>query len=116
MTDEAPRQVSKTLRKLDITGYATPFYKSGQPVIFGMPGTDDLFVGVWSTDKKLKKAMRAFDISFDDIKAITDQGPFLESLCGMFRVAVDLRKEGDKVRFLEIQNAEGFAFAGAPKA
>lgn len=111
MNDEAPRQISDKEINLDITGYLMPMYANGQPVALSMPGTDDVFVGLWEHEEDLAVAMEG--ISYDKLVEVREMGPFLQSLSGYFRVAVNLRKLPDgKIRFTEIKNAASFAFTG----
>ena len=55
MTDDGPRRVSDREVPLAITGHFMPTQAPNAPVLVGMPGTDDLFVFVFSTEGKLPR-------------------------------------------------------------
>jgi hypothetical protein len=90
----------------------SPDYPS-QPVLVGMPGTDDLFICLFSTEEKLRQSFADFNIDFEKIVVIIDGPTFLESIKEdiartkrpyELRIAVDPFKvpETGRVRFREI--------------
>jgi hypothetical protein len=111
VTDLAPRRISDLEVPIAITGYFMPTHAPNAPVLVGMPGTDDLFVFVFSTEKKLVEMMEGFGIEygrvsivthgrtlFDEIKALNETGerPY------RIRLAVDPYKaDNGCVRFSE---------------
>ena len=50
--------LAETVRSLDITGNLSPFFITDQPVLVKMPNEDAPFVLVFSTEEKLKEAMK----------------------------------------------------------
>lgn len=112
MTDDGgPRRISDCEVQVSITGYFMPTDAPDVPVLIGMPGTDDLFVLVFSTEQKLREAMKVFGISYARVSIITDGPEFLDGLCATnarggrsyrFRVALDPHAAEGRVRFKEV--------------
>jgi hypothetical protein len=108
---EAPKQISDRVLAITLTGYFMPVYETRQPVLCGMPGTEDLFINVFSTEDKLRSVMADLAIDFDRIQRIIDGQVFLESVeennaAGgrpyRLRVAVDPYKlPNGNIRFVE---------------
>jgi hypothetical protein len=71
-----PWRVSDTTRRLNVTGHLFA-WKDNQPVIMRMPGTDDLFLAVYSTVEKLHAIHGGIGYT---IKRIDDGFEFLDSL------------------------------------
>lgn len=70
-----PWQVSDHVHELSLVGCLIAWKDNG-PVFMRLPGTDDLFIAVFTTEAKL----RAMDIAFDSIKRIDDTVGFISSL------------------------------------
>lgn len=111
LTDlRAPHRVSDETVSIDITGYFSPFRTDNQPITLSMPGTDDLFIGVWQRPEDLRDMMAYANVDYDKIVRIEDGLQFMASLRGLFRVAVNLRKKPNgKIGFFEIENAAALA-------
>lgn len=87
-------------------------YLMSQPVLVGMPGTDDLFICLFSTEEKLRTSFADFHIEFEKIVVIMDGHVFIESIKEdiarqkrpyELRIAVDPHKtDRGTVRFQEI--------------
>lgn len=71
MTDENPRRISDREVPLTIDSYFMPMHAPNVPVLIGMPGTDDLFVFVFSTEEKLVETMKTFAIAYQRISRVT---------------------------------------------
>ena len=109
---EGPKPISNKVVHLSITGYLMPVYEDRQPVLLGMPGTDDLFICLFSEEEKLRSVMAELQIYFHKIVVIMDGPIFLESIKEdiaaqkrpyELRIAVDPYKhENGRVRFQEI--------------
>ena len=112
-TTDGPRPISNKVVHISITGYLMPVYEDRQPVLLGMPGTDDLFICIFSEEEKLRSVMAELHIFFHKIVVIMDGPIFLESIKEdiaaqkrpyELRIAVDPYKvpETGRVRFQEI--------------
>lgn len=111
MTNSAPRRISDREVPVNITGYFMPTHARNTPVLLGMPGTDDLFVVVFSTEEKLAALMAAFDIAYARIAIVTNGRELLDEIEERnrtgdrpyrVRLAVDPYKtEEGRVRFTE---------------
>ena len=111
VVDTGPRRISDREVPIVITGFFMPTHAPNAPVLVGMPGTDDLFVFVFSTEEKLAAVMKAIGIEYarvalvldgrellDEIKATNDRGERPYRL----RLAVDPYKaDNGRVRFVE---------------
>lgn len=116
VTDDAPYRISDREVHLAITGYFMPTQAPNVPVLVGMPGTDDLFILVFSSKEKLVSVMESLGIGYEhtaivtsghellaDIKTVNESGdrPY------RIRLAVDVYKaDNGRVRFLEAQAPE----------
>lgn len=111
MTDAAPRRISDREVPITITGYFMPTQAPNIPVLVGMPGTDDLFILVFSTEEKLASAMAALGIVYERVAIVTDGGELLDGIKATnegddrpyrIRLAVDPYKaDNGRVRFAE---------------
>lgn len=111
MTDIAPRRVSDREVPIAITGYFMPTDAPNTPVLIGMPGTDDLFICVFSTEEKLAAMMGSFGIEHARVAIVTDGDELIDEIkvtneSGKrpyrIRLAVDPYKaDNGRVRFLE---------------
>lgn len=111
MTDEAPRRITDREVPLAITGYFMPTRAPHVPVMIGMPGTDDLFIFVFSTEIKLATAMRDFDIEYERVATVTSGKELIDEINATnaegsrpyrIRLAVDPYKaDNGRVRFVE---------------
>ena len=111
MTDENPRRISDREVPLAIDGYFMPMHGPNVPVLVGMPGTDDLFVFVFSTGKKLDEAMKAFSIAYAHVSRVSSGKDLIAELNETnasggrpyrIRLAVDPYKaDNGKARFTE---------------
>lgn len=101
-TDEGPRRISNREINIDLAGYLCPFETETQPLLLNMPGTDDLFFAVFSTEPKLRSFLAAYRLSCSKIVQIADSRVFLDSVLGQVRVCVDpYRHENGRLRYLE---------------
>ena len=111
MTDVAPRRISDREVPIAITGYFMPTHEPNVPVLIGMPGTDDLFIFVFSTEAKLALTMETIGIEYERVALVTDGRELLDEIKATneggdrpyrLRVAVDPSKTDDgRVRFVE---------------
>jgi len=110
-TNLAPRRISDREVPITITGYFMPTHAPNAPVLIGMPGTDDLFMFVFSTEEKLAAAMQAFQIDYARVAVVTDGRELIDEI-GVtnarggrpyqIRLAVDPYKaDNGRVRFVE---------------
>jgi hypothetical protein len=107
----APHRISDREVPLQITGYFMPLTAPGTPVLFGMPGTDDLFLFVFETEEKLVDVMKSIDIAYEKIVVVWSGPELLASIVETnatggrpyrIRIAVNPYKTEDgRVRFLE---------------
>lgn len=117
MTADAPRRISDREVPIDITGYFMPTHAPKAPVLIGMPGTDDLFIFVFSTEEKLAAAMAAFAIDYERVALVTSGSELLADIQEtnasgarpyLLRIAVDPYKlENGRVRFVEPLSPKG---------
>lgn len=75
-----PWRVSDREVPIAITGYFMPTHAPHMPVLLGMPGTDDLFIVVFSTKNKLVSAMIAFDIAYECVAIVTNGRELLDEI------------------------------------
>lgn len=114
MTDVAdigPRRISDREVPLVLTGYLMPTREQNVPVLASMPGTDDLFMFVFSSEDKLIASMRELAISYTRVSVVTDGSQLLDEVGATnaagnrpyrLRIAVDPYKaESGRVRFVE---------------
>lgn len=111
MTDEAPRRISDREVPIAITGYFMPTHAPNAPVLVGMPGTDDLFIFVFSTEEKLVKSMETLGIEYERVAVVTHGRDLLGEIDSMnaagerpyrIRLAIDPYKaDNGLVRFGE---------------
>lgn len=111
MTDEAPRRISDRELAINITGYFMPMEAPNVPVLLGMPGTDDLFICVFSTAAKLSSMMATFGIDYARVAVVTDGAEVLDDIEKTnqkgdrpyrLRLAVEPYKaDNGRVRFVE---------------
>lgn len=111
MTDDGPRQISDRVLEMTITGYLMPYLDDGAPILCGMPGTEDLFVLLFSSKAKLEAMMKAYNLEYESIKVVTDGREFVsgideENTKGRpyrIRIAVDAYKhENGRIRYTEV--------------
>ena len=117
MTDVAPRRISDREVPLRLTGYFMPTRAPNVPVLIGMPGTDDLFIFVFSTEEKLASTMESIGIGYERVSLVTDGRELLDEIKVTheggarpyrLRVAVDPYKaDNGRVRFVEPLAQEG---------
>lgn len=96
-----------------------PTYAPNVPVLIGMPGTDDLFMFVFSTEEKLVSTMESIGIEYTQVARVTDGHELLDDIAETnarggrpyrLRIAVDPYKtDNGRVRF-----AEPLGVLGAP--
>ena len=111
MANVGPRRISDREVTLKITGYFMPTLAPNVPVLIGMPGTDDLFVLVFSTEDKLASAMASFGIRYERVALVTNGGELIDEINTTnedgvrpyrMRLAVDPYKtDNGRVRFAE---------------
>jgi hypothetical protein len=109
--NDAPRRISDREVPLVLTGYFMPTDAPNVPVLIGMPGTDDLFICVFSTEAKLASTMTAFKIDYARVAVVTDGSELLDDIRATnttgtrpyrIRLAVDPYKaDNGRVRFTE---------------
>lgn len=111
MPDVGPRRISDREVPLVLTGYLMPTREQNVPVLASMPGTDDLFMFVFSSEAKLVASMRDLAIGYTRVSVVTDGGQLLDEVSATnaaaerpyrLRFAVDPYKaESGRVRFVE---------------
>ena len=111
MTEDAPRRISDREVPLRLTGYFMPTHAPNVAVLIGMPGTDDLFMFVFSTEAKLVSAMESIGIQYERVAVVTDGCELLDEIQATnssgvrpyrLRIAVDPYKaDNGRVRFVE---------------
>ena len=111
MTVDAPRRISDREVPIAITGYFMPTAAPNVPVLIGMPGTDDLFMFVFSTEEKLAAVMESIGIEYERMAIVTHGGELLADIETVnargdrpyrLRLAVDAYKaDNGRVRFGE---------------
>ena len=112
MTDSAaPRRISDREVSIRLTGYFMPTQAPNVPVLLGMPGTDDLFMPVFSTEAKLVSTMESIGIEYARVAVVTDGAELLDEVAATnargerpyrLRIAVDPYKlDNGRVRFAE---------------
>jgi len=111
VTSDAPHRISDREVSIAITGYFMPTHAPNAPVLIGMPGTDDLFIAVFSTEEKLVAMMGAFEIEYKRVAIVTDGPELIDEITTMnktsgrpyrIRLAVDPYKmDNGRVRFSE---------------
>ena len=111
IVDIGPRRISDREVPLRITGYFMPTFAPNVPVLIGMPGTDDLFMFVFSTEEKLSTTMAAIGIEYARVALVTDGRELLDEIAETnarggrpyrLRMAVDPYKaDNGRVRFAE---------------
>lgn len=111
MTDNASRRISDRVLAIRLTGYFMPIFEPHQPVLVGMPGSDDLFIFVFSTEAKLVATMMSFGIEYKDVAIVTDGRGLLDEIGSphasgdrpyRIRLAVDPYKaDNGRARFIE---------------
>jgi hypothetical protein len=109
--DTGPRRISDREVPVNLTGYFTPTHGENVPVLMGMPGTDDLFMFVFSTEEKLRAAMESFGVEYERIAQVTDGKELLADLAAQnatgerpyqLRLAIDPHKATNgRVQFVE---------------
>lgn len=105
------RRVSDREVPIAITGYFMPTHAPHTPVLLGMPGTDDLFIVVFSTEEKLVALMTAFGIAYERVAIVTSGRELIDEIEAKnrteerpyrVRLAVDPYKTAEgRVRFTE---------------
>ena len=110
MTD-GPRRISDREVPLALTGYFMPTHAPSAPVLCSMPGTDDLFVFVFSTEDKLAAAMSAFRIAYARVALVTNGADLIAEIQARnvsaerpyrVRLAIDpYQADNGRVRFVE---------------
>jgi len=108
---DGPRRISDRDVPIVITGYFMPTRAPNAPVLIGMPGTNDLFVFVFSTEEKLAAAMTAFGIEYARVALVTDGRELLDEMQATnesgarpykLRLAVDPYKtDNGRARYVE---------------
>jgi hypothetical protein len=109
--NDGPRRISDREVPITITGYFMPTRAPNVPVLIGMPGTDDLFIFVFSTEAKLVASMTAFGIEYARIAIVTDGRELLDEMQATnesgarpykLRLAVDPYKaDNGRARYVE---------------
>lgn len=99
---------SNVVKEIDITGYATPFYKDEHPVIVELEG--HLFISVFSTKEKCDAAIERMGLLTTKVKQVDDSREFLDSIREANASGANLRVmvdpyivDGAKTRFTEIR-------------
>lgn len=96
---------------VDVTGYFMPTDAPNRPVLASMPGTDDLFIFVFSTEAKLASSMKTIGIDYARIAFVRDGSELIDEINTMnatggrpyrIRLAIDPYKaDNGRVRFSE---------------
>ena len=86
----APRPTGAAVRAVRLDGCVFPWEdQTNQPVLLAMPGTEALYLPVFSDATKLRGVMRRARVAFDRIKQIDDEDEFLDSIRGQVVVILD---------------------------
>lgn len=106
-----PHRITDREVPLAITGYFMQTRGGSTPVLIGMPGTDDLFMFVFSTEELLAAAMSAFGIVYESVAFVTNGGELLDEIRARndsgtrpyrLRLAVDPHQaDNGRVHFIE---------------
>jgi hypothetical protein len=106
---EGPRRASSVLRAIDITGYLMPAEANRQPVLLRMPGTDNRYIAVFSTNEKLLRLWRDYPQlpAYRRIQKIDDGLEFITSLKEnnhpeLCLIVDPYRHDSGKLRWVEI--------------
>jgi Family of unknown function (DUF6884) len=102
--ERAPAPTGALMREFpSLTGCLLPWGENNQPALLGMPGTEALYLPVFSTLEKLAATMRRAGVAYAKVKHIDDGAEFLASLPPEVIVIHDawFTLEG-KVRFLQL--------------
>jgi len=107
----APRRISDRERSICIDGYIMPTDSPNVPTLIAMPGIDDLFVFVFSTEEKLVAAMGVLGIEYAGVAHVPDGIELFGEIAAMnargerpyrLRLAVDAYKaDNGRIRFTE---------------
>jgi len=111
VTTDAPRRITDREVPITLAGYFMPMIAPNVPVLMGMPGTDDLFIFVFSTEEKLVAVMTILGISYERLARVTDGIELIDEIEATnargerpykLRLAVDPYKaDNGRVRFVE---------------
>jgi hypothetical protein len=105
MSDQpfGPRPTGKPPVVIDITGYLMPGILTG-PLIVRLGEGPELYVLVFSDEKKLRDFCQAYGLPCEKIKQVKNQHVMLASLDSQgIHCAIDARKDADGVcRWLEV--------------
>jgi len=92
--------------------YVMPFL-DGQPAYVMMDGTSDLFLPVFSSLDRLQETTDTCGIKYDDVKQITNQDEFLDSIPTQLPSGINLRiildpeqHDDGTIRFAELFRKE----------
>lgn len=108
MNLDAPAPTGKPAEPVTLAGKLIPWHED-RAVFANMPGTDDLFLLLFSDLDRLQATLSRADIPYTDVKRITDVSVFLADLpltvtdMSRLRIALDARfLDNGHVRFVEI--------------
>lgn len=106
-----PYRITDREVPLAITGYFMPTEAPNKPVLASMPGTEDLFIFVFSTEDKLASSMTTLGIDYARIAFVRDGRELIDEINTLnatggrpyrIRLAVDPYKaDNGRVRFTE---------------
>ena len=98
----APRRTEKAPEELSLTGKFVP-YQGGQPCMLNMPMSPHTYLPCFDTETELRRFLGRGDVTFDDIKEVTDGPDFLASIPHDIVVIAKLRwTERSTIKFLQI--------------
>lgn len=108
LTFDAPAPTGKPAEPVTLAGTLIPWHED-RAVFANMPGTDDLFLLLFSDLNMLQATLSRADIPYTNVKRITDVPVFLADLplavtqSSRLRIALDARfLDNGRVRFVEI--------------
>lgn len=108
----APVRTDDPIGAIQITGYFMPVDANQQPKWLQVPGSDSLYLPIFSTPEKAEEVMAQVGLGYDRLTKITDGTAWLESIpffFGMTPLVIMLDPhtiENGKVRWCEIQRSQ----------
>lgn len=110
MDDAGPKRTDKPETTVDLTDKLLP-WREGQPVMLAMPGTDLMYLPLFSTEGQLRSLLERAGVPFESIKRVEDGWTFLHSFYvdnpwARKSIAVILDPyflDNGRVRFVQVQ-------------
>jgi hypothetical protein len=101
MSTEGPKPTGRR-SEVSLTGALMP-WKQGQPAFLSVPGSDALYLPIFSAQDKLEGMMACVHTPYQSVKQIQDEADFLSSIPTDIKIMFDpyFTPEG-KVRWTEL--------------